>query len=82
MADDASKIDLGSALAERVKAFAEAAGSNVEIVVRDAVADYVDDWSETLQRLAEYDRTGVTLDAEGVLGRFQNAVASRAKSMA
>ena len=77
MADDASKFDLGSALAERVRAFPEAAGSNVEIIVRDAVADYVDDWSETLQRLAEYDRTGVALDAEGVLGRFQNAVAAR-----
>jgi predicted transcriptional regulator len=82
MTDGGLKVELDSALAERVRIFASAAGAKVESVVRDAVADYVDDWSMTLERLAEYDRTGETTDAEEALGRFQVAVASRAKNKA
>ncbi len=39
------------------------------------------EWSETLERLAEFDRAGVSHDAGDILTRFQTAVASRAKSM-
>ena len=80
MVDGGLKIELDSDLAERVRIFASAAGAEVESVVRDAVAGYVDDWSETLERLAEYDRTGAAADAATALDRFQDAVATRAAS--
>jgi hypothetical protein len=38
---------------------------------------YVNDWSETLERLAEFDRTAESLDAETVLTEFRSAVAAR-----
>jgi hypothetical protein len=37
----------------------------------------VGDWAETLSRLSGYDRTGVAIDAEAALGRFEAAVAER-----
>jgi len=82
MADGELKVELDTDLAERVRIFAAAAGARVESVVRDAVAGYVDDWSMTLERLAEFDRTGESTDAEEALSRFQHAVAARAKNKA
>lgn len=82
MEDGESTIDLGPVLGERLKAFGAAADANVEAVVRNAVAVYLDDRSETLMRLARYDRDRKSGGAEEVLGRFQDAVASRAKSLA
>jgi hypothetical protein len=77
MADDGFKVDLDEALAERVKHFATATGTPVAAVVRHAIIDYLDDWAETLSRLSDYDRTGMAIDAEAALGRFEAAVAAR-----
>ena len=82
MADDGLKIELDAALAGRVRAFAEAAGAPIETVVREALSGYVDDWSETLDRLTEYDRTGDYVDAEEALRGFREAVAARFVSKA
>jgi predicted transcriptional regulator len=77
MAVDGLKVELDSELAGRVKVFAAATGANVETVVGEAVDAYVNDWSETLERLAEFDRTAERLDAETVLTEFRSAVAAR-----
>ena len=77
MADDDFRVDLDDALAERVKRFAEAAGTPVATVIRHAVSDYIDDWAETIVRLSEFDRTGESLAAGPVLDRFEAAVAAR-----
>jgi predicted transcriptional regulator len=82
MADDAMKVELDSALAGKVRVFAAAAGTDVEGVVRRAVSNYVDDWSITLDRLAQYDRDGESLDAETVLAEFKSAVAARSDGLA
>ena len=78
---DGSAISLEPALVERVEAFATAAASNFDAVVREAVSVYLDNWSETVSRLADYDRDGIAVDAEDVIMRFRTAVASRAKTM-
>jgi len=77
MADGGLTVELDSELADKVKVFAAATGANVETVVREALGAYVDDWSESLQRLAEFDRTGESLDVETVLAEFRSAVADR-----
>jgi len=77
MTNDALTVELDADLAEKVRAFASASGTNVDSVVREAVADYVHDWSEALERLAEFDRAGESLDAEAVLAEFIAAVAAR-----
>lgn len=77
MADDGIRIDLDDALTERARRFAVADGTPVDAVIRHAVADYIDDWTETLARLAEFDRTGDSLDAGPVLDHFQATVAAR-----
>ena len=77
MADDSFKVDIDDALAERVRQFAVAAGTPVEVVVRLAVLDYLDDWTESLARLTDYDRTGARIDAMSALSRFEAAVATR-----
>ena len=48
---------------------------------RDFAID-VDRWSETVERLAEYARTGESVDAEEALRRFEDAVASRVRRKA
>ena len=78
---DGSAISLEPALVERVEAFATAAASNVDAVVREAVSVYLDNWSETVSRLADYDRDGIAVDAEDVLKRFRSAVASRVRGL-
>lgn len=80
MTDGGLKVELEPDLADRVRVFATAAGAEVASIVRDAVADYVDDWSETIARLAEYDRTGESVDGEEALRRFEDTVASYARS--
>ncbi len=82
MAEGELKVELDKDLSEKVRTFAIATGARVESVVREAVADYVSDWSETLARLAEHDRTGESVDAEEALARFRDAVASRDRSRA
>ena len=82
MADGEVTVELDSTLAGKVRVFASAAGTDVESVVREAVANLVDDWSITLDRLAQYDRDGHSLDAEAVLAEFQAAVAARSDGLA
>jgi predicted transcriptional regulator len=82
MADGGLTIELNEALAERVRALAEASGTTAEALVCEAVSDYVDDWSQTLDPLAGYDRTGQFVDAEEAMRDFQEAVAARFTSKA
>jgi hypothetical protein len=77
MADGGLKIELDEALADKVRALAEVAGASVESIVNGALADYVEDWSETLSRLAQYDRDGASVDAETAFAGFREAVAAR-----
>jgi hypothetical protein len=81
MADDGMIVELDQALAEKVKVFAAAAGTDVESVVRQAVTNHMDDWSIALERPAQYDRDGLSLDAETVLAEFQAAVAARSDGL-
>jgi len=60
MADETTKVAPNRDLAEEGRGFA---------------VD-VDSWSESLERLAEYDRTGASVDAAEALHRFREAVAS------
>ena len=82
MADGGMTIEVDEALARRLRALADAAGADVDDLVRKAVESYVDDWSEDLARLAEYERTGEAFDADAVLeefhGRIAKALAERA----
>ena len=81
MADSEVIVELDSALAGKVKVFAAAAGSDVESVVREALSNLVDDWSMAVDRLAQYDRDGRSLDPETVLAEFQAAVAARSAGL-
>jgi predicted transcriptional regulator len=76
MADGGLKVELDLALAEKLKVFASATGANVESIVREAVSSYVDDWSETLERLTEYEQKGESVDAGPALASFRDAVAA------
>lgn len=75
MADDLQhhglSVELGAELADKVRVFAAAARTDVEAVVRGAVARYVDDWSETMERLAQFDRDGISIGVEEAMEQFQ-----------
>ncbi len=75
-------IVLDADLSARVRGFVSATGEAAETIVRRALERYVEDWSETLERLAEYDRTGVSVDAGEALTRFRANVADAVKSHA
>ena len=77
MADDGFTVKIDDALAGEVKAAAAARGVPVETFVREVLVNYVEDWSEARDRLAEYDRTGEFIDAGQALAEFREAVAGK-----
>jgi predicted transcriptional regulator len=83
MADGALTVELDEALSERLKLAAEAAGRRVDDYAAQLISQALDDrWSESLARLAEYDRTGEYVPAEEALDRFRNAVSERLRKKA
>ncbi len=60
MADDLRHhgltVELGAELADKVRVFAAAA--------RGAVRRHFDDWSETMERSAQYDRDGLSIGVD------------------
>ena len=79
MADGELTIALGADLSARLQLAAEASGRSVEDLANGLIAyGLQDDRAEDYLRFAEFERTGVSYDAEMVLREFQANVAARA----
>ena len=64
----------------RLKAAADAAGRPAEAYAAELIADGLDEgWAEAHARYAEYERTGVYLDAKTEMARFQRTIAERVR---
>ena len=73
---DGFQLEIDSETAARLKAAADAAGVPPADYAREILHTALDDdWSESLRRLAEFDRTGVAEDAGSVLAEFRRKVA-------
>jgi hypothetical protein len=78
MADGELKLSIDEALAERLRAAADAAGESVQdyaINALRAAAD--DDWAEDYARVAEYEATGRSIPADQAMAEFRAAVLAR-----
>ena len=80
MADGGIKLELSEALSTRLKAAADAAGRPAEAYAAELIADGLDeDWAEAHARYAEYERTGLYLEAKAEMARFRQTVAERVR---
>ena len=83
MDDGALKLELDVGLRERLKAAADGAGRSVGDYAAQLIEQGLEHrWSESLARLAEYDRTGEHVPAEEALARFKAAVVERLRKPA
>jgi predicted transcriptional regulator len=75
---DGADIHLDPERTERLRIAAEAAGVTPEAFALNAIDQAIgDDWSEALESLEEYERTGVSYPAEEVLAEFRANVEAR-----
>ncbi len=79
MADGELTLRLDDETARRLKVAADAAGQAVGDYVKGLIATQLEDdrWAESRRRLDEYDRTGESYDAAGVMEEFQERIAAR-----
>ena len=80
MADGELTITIDAALAERLRAAAEAAGESVDVYVRHALETISDDpvdWAEDVRVAEAYDGDGVSFSVEEGLAVFDAAVKRR-----
>lgn len=78
MADGALTIEIEQALADRLRAAAEASGSSFEAYVRHALEVFsgdAADWAEDIAIAEEYDRTGVSYSLEEGFETLDKALA-------
>ncbi|MBI1682966.1 hypothetical protein [Caulobacter hibisci] len=75
---DGADIHLDPERTERLRVAAEAAGVTPEAFALNAIDQAIDDdWASSLAALEEYERTGVSYDAEEVLTKFQANIEMR-----
>jgi hypothetical protein len=70
MADGGMTLQIDESLAERLRIAAEIAGKSVEDFATEALAASTEaggDWAEDMDRLAEFERTGVSHPIEPFL---------------
>jgi hypothetical protein len=80
MADGSIKLELNADLSERLAAAADEAGIPVQDFAAGLIGRGLDDrWAITKARLAEYDRTGESVDAKEALARFRTAISERVR---
>jgi uncharacterized protein (DUF1778 family) len=78
MADDGFKLEVDSALAERLKLAAAAAGESVQDFALQALRSAADDdWAEDYARIAEYEATGRSIPVDQAMAEFRAAVEAR-----
>jgi hypothetical protein len=80
MADGDITIGIDSALADRLKAAAEASGETFDDYVRhalEAFSDVAADWAEDFARIREFEETGASVPAAEALDRFRTDVDAR-----
>ena len=79
MADGGLTLEIDDALAERLRAIAEASGESVEDFAMQALRAAADDedWAEDYARVAEYEATGRFIPAEQAMAEFRAAVEAR-----
>jgi uncharacterized protein (DUF1778 family) len=81
MADGGLNLTIDDALAQRLRAAADAAGESVQDYAINALKAAADDgWDEAVARLAEYRRTGRYLDADEAMKGFREAVRERLRA--
>jgi len=79
MADGGLNIEIDERLAGQIRSIAAAMGMSAEEYATSMLRAAVDDeWAEDERRWAEYQRTGVSHDADTVLDEFRQIVASGA----
>jgi hypothetical protein len=78
MADGGLTLKIDAALGEQLRAAARAAGRPVDEYASGLLSDGLrDEWSTSLERLAEYDRTGEFYPADQVFAEVRQIVADR-----
>ena len=78
MADGGMVVELDQALAERLKTAAASAGKSALDYAVSLIADGLDaDWAEDDRRFAEFERTGVSENAEDALLRMRESLKTR-----
>ena len=78
---DGFQIEIDAEMAERLKAAAQAAGVEPATYALEVLGSALDsDWTESLKRLEEYDRTGESISLEEALKEFHGAVEDELRS--
>jgi len=78
MADGSVTIELDADLGARLKDAAAAAGRSPDEMAANLIQHGLDDdWAETRARLAEYDRTGESVDAHEAMAELRARLVER-----
>jgi predicted transcriptional regulator len=80
MADDLHRagltVELSGEVAEKLRLCASASRTDVDALVRNVIKHYLDDWYETCERLAQFDRDGISIGVEEALAEFESELAA------
>jgi len=78
MPDGGLKLEIGEALAERLRLAAQASGESLEDFARHALEAAADeDWAEDYARVAEFEASGRFVPADRAMADLRAAVEAR-----